>query len=263
MCVQANHFLIVNDQISTYSIAIDKGDTMKINSKAVAAAILVPAMLVAPVMASTGQITGGDNYLVKNLTKNGQYMDPASADKCEVLEYKVRIHNVGPDTITNVNVKATLDNSVATSHSSTVTVTSADSNPTSRTDTAAVNLSSAQSLAYVPGSTELLDANNGKISTLPDTIFTSGVNINSIGVSTEQKRYVQFQANVNCPTTPATPEQPGKGGPVITPAPVTELPQTGAEAGLAGLAGTGALGYAAMAYRRSRKALANAVRNQK
>jgi len=223
----------------------------------VAAAFAATALVATPVAAATaGQITGGDNYLVRNVTTNGQFTDPAQAAPCQEVQFKVRIHNVGPDPIDNVNVKATLSNGVATSQSSQVTVSSVDSNPNTRTDTAGVTLSSPQSISYVTGTTELLDANSSKLSTLPDTIFTSGVNIGAVGVSTQQKRYVQFKAKVNCDTpTPVTPVTPGQGGSVQPAA--TALPETGPEAALGAVAGTGALGYAVMQYRRSRKALAD------
>jgi hypothetical protein len=235
-------------------------------TKTLAAAALVPALLIAtPVLAASGQITGGDNYLVKNVTKNGQFMDPASADACDVLQYKVRIHNDGPDPVKNINVKASLDTVAGTTHGSTVTVISTDSNPSERTDTATVKLSSPQSLAYKGGTTQLLDANGGTLKTYDDnqgTIFTTGVNIDEIGVSTQQKRYVQFQAQVNCPGKGETPQTPATPA---TPAAVTPatLPQTGPEAGLAALAGSGALAYAVQAYRRSRRSLANSLRNVK
>lgn len=230
---------------------------MKINRKA--AAIALPVMLLATpaLAATTGQITGGDNYLVRNVTDNGQFTDPASADKCETVQFKVRIHNVGPDSVGNVNVKATLPTAAATSHSSLVTVTSTDSNPNTRTDTAGVNLSGSYKLTYVPGSTELLDANNAKLSTMPDTITSSGVNIGEVGVSTQQKRFVQFQAKVDCPVTPDQPK------PTPTPEQPVSLPETGPEAGLAAAAGTGALGYAVHMYRRSRKSLVDAVKRAK
>jgi hypothetical protein len=232
---------------------------MKINVKTLAVAALAPALLATPVLAASGQITGGDNYLVRNVTDNGKFMDPASADKCETVQFKVRIHNDGPDPVKNVNVKASLTDAASTTHSSTVTVTSTDSNPAERKDTAAVKLSESLKLNYVAGTTELLDANGGKISTLPETIFTSGVNIDQIGVSTQQKRYVQFQAKVDCPGqgAPETPQTP------VTPEQPAALPETGPEAGLAALAGSGAMAYAVNAYRKSRRSLSNSFRNLK
>jgi hypothetical protein len=159
--------------------------------------------------AAAGQIEGGDIYRVRNVTKGTDFMDPASADKCETVQYRVRLHNPGPDPVTNVNVKATLAATAGTSHSSTVTITGGNMNPASTTDTASLTLSESLKIAYVPGTTQLLDANGGVMSQLPDTIFTSGVTVSSVGVSVDQKRFVQFQAKVDCPQPPQP--QPSTG----------------------------------------------------
>lgn len=199
----------------------------------VAGAVMVPAITFSSVSAAAaGQIEGGDIYRVKNVTKNVDFTDPASATCGDTVQFKVRVHNPGPDSLTNVIVKATMPSATATSHSSLVTVSSENANPTSRTDTAGVNLDKAGKLAYVAGSTELLDAHNSKLSTLGDTVLTTGVNIGTVGVSTEQKRFVQFQAKVECeaPATPATP--------AVTPA---KIASTGPESTIASLFGLSAL----------------------
>ena len=159
--------------------------------------------------AAAGQIEGGDIYRVRNVSKGTDFADPASADKCETVQYRVRLHNPGPDPVTNVNVKATLPATAGTSHSSTVTISGPNMNPASTTDTAALNLSESLKIAYVPGTTQLLDANGGVLGALPDTIFSSGVTVDSVGVSTQQKRFVQFQAKVDCPQPPQP--QPSTG----------------------------------------------------
>lgn len=236
---------------------------MKTHFKIAAAAMLLPALLVTtPVMAANeGQTEGGDIYRVKNVTKNTQFADPVNADKCEKLTYKVRIHNPGPGVLAGVNVKANLSNAKATSNTSTITVTSANADPASTSDNAVVALSSAQSINYVSGTTKLLDHNGNVIKQLPDGITQGGVNIGNVGVSLQQKRFVQFDAQVDCPTT--TTEQPKPGTPVVPSAeqPAT-LPETGPEAGLAAMAGSGILGYAVMAYRRSKRALAAKLLNR-
>ncbi len=217
---------------------------MKLKSL-IAGAVIVPAVaLTSTVSAATaGQIEGGDIYRVRNVTKNTEFTDPTNAAKCEVVQFKVRIHNPGPDALENVNVKASLPATAATSHSSKVTVTAANSNPTETTDTAGVNLTESLKINYVKGSTELLDANNAKLSTLPDTILTDGVNIETVGVSTQQKRFVQFKAQVDCPTPPVTPPVT----PPATPAKPAALPKTGAGDVVATIAGVSILG--AIAHR--------------
>ncbi|HEX5744461.1 MAG TPA: hypothetical protein VFX84_03385 [Candidatus Saccharimonadales bacterium] len=228
---------------------------MKVKSLVLSAAtaVIVPVVgLTGPALAApVGQIEGGDIYRVRNVTKNTDFTDPASADLCETVQFKVRIHNPGPDTLNNVVVKATLDSGVATSHSSKVTITADNANPSSTTDTAGVNLSKAGSLNYVSGSTELLDAHNSKLKDLPDGILSGGVNIGSAGVSIEQKRFVQFKAKTNCPTPKpeckvncVPPSTPPSTPP--TPAAPTKLVNSGpgdAAAAFAAATVAGTMGY--------------------
>jgi PKD repeat protein len=153
-----------------------------------------------------GQIEGGDIYRVKNVTTNGEFMDPASGTCGNTFQFKVRIHNPGPDILSNVKVKATLPTTEATSHSSQATITADNANPASTTDTAGVKLDKTATLKYINGSTELLDANGSKLSTLGDTIFTTGVSIGNVGVSVQQKRFVQFSVKADCYVEPPKPQ---------------------------------------------------------
>ena len=216
------------------------------------AAVMVPALAFSSVSAlAAGQIEGGDIYRVKNV-KGGDFTDPVSATCGDTVQFKVRIHNPGPDALTGVNVGATLPAAAATSHSSKVTVSADNANPKSTSDTAGVNLDRAAKLSYVAGSTELLDANNAKLSTLADGIVGGTVAVsNGVGVSTEQKRFVQFQAKVVCetPVTPETPETPEK--------PVTETPKviaaTGPASTIAAMFGLSSLAAGATYFVRSRR----------
>lgn len=192
---------------------------------------LVAATAVLPVVAFAGvahadvqsSIEGGDIYRVKNITKNTDFADPASADACDVLQYKVRIHNPGPNaTLKDVTVQAVFGTAATTHNVSTATVRASNASPSSTTDTATVNLSTSQTLSYVNGTTQLLDANGNVISILPDTITGAGVNIGSVGVSLANKRYVQFEEKVSCPTTP-----PPVTPPTTTPS-AKVIPNTGA-----------------------------------
>ncbi len=183
----------------------------------------------APALAALGQIEGGDIYWAKNITQGGSYVDPASANPGDTLSFRVRIHNPGEACLTNVNVKAALPSGPNTVQTSTVTVWADNATTNYVSDTATVNLSSAQSISYVPGTTQLLN-NSGVISNLPDTILTSGVNIGSVCISINERRFVQFQARVGVPTPPPTPAPTPT--PTVTPtaaakpAPAT-LPATG------------------------------------
>lgn len=171
----------------------------------VAGLVSAVALLAGNSMAATydfGQLGSGDIYRVRNVSDNQtDFVKTANADPCETVQFKVRVHNAGPKTLTNVKVKATLSNGVSTSHSSTVTV-SADNNRDNAvaTGSAGVTVSKASDIDYVNGSTELLDDSGNRIQTLGDTILTSGVNIGSVGVSLNQMRFVQFKARLDCPT---------------------------------------------------------------
>lgn len=148
-----------------------------------------------------GQLGSGDIYRVRNVSDNQtSFVKVANADLCETVQFKVRVHNAGPKTLTNVKVKATLNQSaVSTTHTSTATV-SADNNRENAvaTGTASVDLSKAGKISYVAGSTELLDTNGNKLQSLGDTLLTSGVNIGSVAVSLNNMRFVQFKAKFNC-----------------------------------------------------------------
>lgn len=158
-------------------------------------------LVAAPALATgQGQVEGGDIYRIKNVTKNIDFKDPQTAGQCEIVQYKVRIHNPGPGVLGDVNVKAILPSAVATTNTSTVTVSGSNAFPQTTSDNAMLNLSSPLSVTYMNASTELLDHNGSLIKALPDGITGNGVNIGTVGVSINEKRFVQFQAKVNCPT---------------------------------------------------------------
>jgi uncharacterized repeat protein (TIGR01451 family) len=211
-----------------------------------ASALIVPVVFAGSVSAlNAGQIEQGDIYRVRNVTQNGQFTDPASANVCETVQFKVRIHNPGPDPLTGVTVKATLNTESSASHSSVATISADNANPASVSDTAGVNLTKAAGMSYVNDSTQLLDPNGTVITKLPNTILTTGVSIpNGVGVSTEQRRYVQFEAKVDCPKPPVTPPVTPPTPPATTKTTTTTLPNTGPGSVIAIAAGATILGTA-------------------
>src|SRR5512146_2060589 len=74
-----------------------------------------------------GQIEQGDIYRVKNITTNSSFADNITAACGNTVQFRVRIHNGGPATLTNVRVAATLNGASSTSHGSQVSLT-ADNN---------------------------------------------------------------------------------------------------------------------------------------
>lgn len=155
--------------------------------------------------AANGGIESGSIYFAKNVTKGTGFSKTSAADKGETVQYRVRIHNPGPGVISGTTVKATIPSGVTNNANSTVTLNAINNSQGTVTDTTAVNLAGSYTVAYIPGSTELLDASAVKISTLPDTILSSGVNVGNVGVSLAEKRFVQFSVKINAPEVPKCP----------------------------------------------------------
>jgi uncharacterized repeat protein (TIGR01451 family) len=226
-----------------------------------AALLVVPVLAVANTVSAVtggGQIEGGDIYRAKNVTKGSDFVDPASADAGDTLLYKVRIHNPGEQCITNTTVKASLPTGANQKNVSTVTVHADNVTTNNISDTATVNLSSAQKVSFVPGSVQLLDANGAVLNSVSDSVVTgaNGANIGQVCVSVNNKRFVQFQAKVEKPA--ATPTPSPTPTPTPTPAPAGKtpevLPNTGAGDVLGAFAGASAAGAAAhAAVRRFRR----------
>lgn len=170
-----------------------------------ASTVAVAAIMVAasPVVSAFGQISGGNIYKVRNVTANGSYTDPANASCGNTIQFRVHIHNPGPDVLVNTRVNATLPSGTVSNFSSTVTVRADNSQPETTSDTASVNLSASASVAYLSGSTELLDINGNLVNNLPDGVTQSGVVLPSnVNVSGDNSRFVQFKAKISCPEVP-------------------------------------------------------------
>lgn len=224
--------------------------------KASAVLAIAAVVLTGPVAAAAeaGQIEGGDIYRAKNVTQNGSFTDPASATCGDTVQFRVRIHNPGPDALTGVTASATLSNAKSTSHSSTMTVSATNANPASTSDTAGVKTDKETTIGYVAGSTQLLDANGSVMQNLSDGIVGGSVSIpGGVGVSVEQKRFVQFSAKINCEETPVctkdcTPTETPKTG--VTP---EAIASTGPAELFSAVAGTSGLGYGVTRYIASRR----------
>ena len=172
---------------------------------------LAAALAVLPVFAfsqvayatGTGQIEQGDIYRVKNITNNGAFADTITAACNDTVQFRVRIHNTGPNTLTNVKVSATLNGTNSTSHGSQISL-SADNNLDNMvvTANAGVNTNQATTATFVSGSTQLLNNSGSVLKNLPDGILSGGLNIGSVGPLTSDTEVVQFNANLSCPTPP-------------------------------------------------------------
>lgn len=161
--------------------------------------VAVVALGTGQAMAFTdGQINGGDIYRTEDLTQNTGFSDTTAAQSCDLLEYRVRLYNPGSATVNNVNVQADVSNAALTSNESTIQITSSNGDPSTTFGFTTVTFSTAQTLSYVNGTTQLLNQNNNLIENLTDgiTIGGTGVNVGSVGPSVTE--YVQFQEKVSC-----------------------------------------------------------------
>jgi hypothetical protein len=164
-------------------------------SKVAAVLAAVPVLAVSGLAfaASPGQLAGGDNYVVKNVTQNGSYANSVNATCNDVVQYSMQLSNTQFGALNNVTLKATLSSNGSTS---TATATTDLGGTSGTSDTASVSLGSGQTQALVSGSTVLFDDKGSAIKTLPDTI-TSGVNIGTLNGSTTE--FVNFKTKVSCP----------------------------------------------------------------
>jgi uncharacterized repeat protein (TIGR01451 family) len=189
----------------------------KLSNIAAGLAVMPVFAFTTAVAGATGQVGAGDIYRVRNVTANpaanAAFANTTEAKCGDVVQFRVRIHNSGPDAITNVKVKATLEGGNSKSHGSTVTV-SADNliNGDAVTDIAGVSTNDNTTISYVNGSTELLGysntpGNSPVLGGLPDGIVSSnGITLpDSIEPLTSATKSVQFKAKLNCETPPTTP----------------------------------------------------------
>jgi hypothetical protein len=167
-------------------------------SKLAAALAVVPVLAVSGLAAagSPGQLAGGDNYLVKNITQKGSYANTISATCNDEIQYSMQLSNTQFGGLNNVTLNATLPSSGGVS---TATATTDLGGTSGTSDTVTVNLGSGQTQGLENGTTVLFDGNGNAIKTLPDTI-TTGVNIGTLNGSTTE--FVNFKAKISCPETP-------------------------------------------------------------
>jgi hypothetical protein len=203
--------------------------------------------------ASPGQLAGGDNYVVKNVTKGGAYADSVSATCGDTVKFSMQLSNTQFGALDDVTLTTTVP---ANGGVSTATATTSLGGESGTTDTASVTLGANQKLSYKSGSANLYDGEANLVRTLSGDI-TKGINLGTIDGSTT--RFVDFQANVDCPEKPACtqnctpvtpPKTPTPSVPVVTP---SVIPSTGPEALFGGLTGVSALGYGVSRFIQSRR----------
>lgn len=168
---------------------------------------------VAPSMAQASTrstIEGGDIYRVRNVTKGTDFRNTTSADKCDELEFRVRIQNTGSkNSLNNVKVRTAGSSSSANQHTSTVTIKATNAHADPVSDTATINLPDSSKITYVSGSTQLLNPSGKVLQKINDMSSDTGVIIDSVG-PVKDRRFVQFKVKVDCTPKAATPVAPSK-----------------------------------------------------
>jgi hypothetical protein len=154
-----------------------------------------------------GQIAGGDIFRIENVTRHLDFAERTKADPCDRLLYRLRLYNPGGSAVANVLVQAEISNEAVTSNTATIQASAADADPSTTYAFAAVRLPSPESLAYVPGSTQLLNQEDGLLKALPDGITTggTGVRIGTLGSGVSEA--VQFVVRVGCSTRAGVPSR--------------------------------------------------------
>lgn len=194
-------------------------------SKIVAGLAVVPVLAISgsALAGSPGQLAGGDNYQVKNLTQKGSYANTISATCNDEIQYSMQLSNTQFGALKNVTLKATLPSNGGVS---TATATTDLGGNSGTSDSVTVNLGANQTQTIENGTTVLYDDSGNAIKTLPDTITAGGVNIGTLDGSTTE--YVNFKAKVNCPTSPVTPPTTPPTTTTTTTSTPTTLVNTGA-----------------------------------
>ena len=245
--------------------------------KIAALALLVPVVALSgnpAFAASPGQLAGGDNYVVKNLTQGGGYADSVNATCNDEVQFSMQLSNTHFGALDNVTLTATLPSNGGTS---TATATTDLGGTSGTSDTASVVLGTNQTISYKAGSTVLYDGNGNVIRSLGDGVTNGGVNIGTIDGSTTE--FVNFKAKVNCaPVIDVCPNIPGNQAEIPagkvkdaqgncvdkTTVTVTEnktahtpaaIPSTGPAEIVSGFTGVTALGYGIRRYLESRNIL--------
>lgn len=181
------------------------------------------------------------NKEFRNVTKGGAWSKTVTADPGDVVMARIWFHNGGvadasDKPATNVVIKDSMSFTAATSFVNTATFTSTEVGPLS--SQATLNVSSAQALSYVPGSTKLIvpTGTSSDINVLYETgnavsiadvsgqsalMSTAGYQFGTLQYCWQYQRFIEFQVKVGSPTVTPTPGQVQS----VT----TTLPKTGSE----------------------------------
>lgn len=171
--------------------------------------LLAATLAVLPVLSlgstafAAGAIGGGNIVTSKNVTTNSAFADVTNVTCGDTVKIRAYVHNPGPDSLTGVRAKAELPTGTASSFSVKMTISAANANPSSESDTTSLKSNKSATISYVAGSAEYFDAKGARLGSLSDSIVTTGASVpGNVDVSTLNARYVQLQAKLNCPVVP-------------------------------------------------------------
>jgi len=181
-----------------------------IYSKISVAALLAAAFMFPALSASASAYfnTASNDYAtfqVINYTKNSTcttcWSTSVSADAGDIVSFFVLYHNTSGETANNVNIKTILPTGSFTSQSAMVSIWA--DNAISASGSATVNLTSSQTLTYVPGSVKWMPGGvNTQTLSNADNIASIGVNVGSVSAYQYNNNYndlgyITFRAQIS------------------------------------------------------------------
>ena len=226
-------------------------------------------------------VVGDERPFLAGSVGGANVQDTVNVKDGDIVTLRAYIHNnadpnlIGIPAATAHNVKIHVALPTVTQQNQGVVafISASNANPGTINDTMQLTGARAFSVQYVPGSAVFQHKPDGKTlvnQSISDNIVgANGTYLGDVHGCFDFSGYVTIKVTVHMPTTPVPPKPPVTPPttpvtPSVTPAvSPTALPQTGPEGALAGMAGTGALGYGVMTYRRSKMALASKLLNRK
>lgn len=182
--------------------------------KSVLLAIVVLLVVFAPMysaLASTFNNDPQDNptFRISNYTKNpgcsNCWVSSVTADSNDAVSFDIYYHNTGSQTASNVTLRATLPSGTFTSVNIPVTIT--DSAGGQANGSVSLNLASAQTITFIPGSVKWYPNQALNTQALPSgqngsEIVGAGLNIGSISPGWATQGHVVFRAQVGNASQP-------------------------------------------------------------
>ncbi|HEY4810773.1 MAG TPA: hypothetical protein VIH71_06915 [Solirubrobacteraceae bacterium] len=153
----------------------------------------------------TGQIVASSRgVLVADVTQGSQFRDPLRAEPCDELEYRARLYNPGPSSLTNVRIAADINTITRyTRMIPTIVVYTPNGIIDETAFQPRVIVPVAQTQEYVTQSTQILDSAGHVVRTsagkqLADGIAADayGISIGSVDVGVTE--YVAFRTRLSC-----------------------------------------------------------------